>query len=89
MKIDIYDSRVQLAGGDAMHFDILLPSGEDSTAAIRYARQWLRTIGIDSNTLELERCQFCHTETATPELQHAINTQGFAVIQMEGCPAPV
>lgn len=89
MKIDIYDSWVQLTSGDVMHFDILLPGDKGSTDAIRYARQWLRTIAIDPDTLVLERCQFCHTETATPEQQHSIHTQGFAIIQMEGCPAPI
>ncbi|MCH9698696.1 MAG: DUF2024 family protein [Gammaproteobacteria bacterium] len=51
MKIDIYDSRVSLADGNVMYFDILLPRGEDSITAIHYARQRLLTIATDPNTL--------------------------------------
>jgi len=88
MKIDVFDTHVLLADGQRMHFDILLPTGTSEDLANHYALQWLRSIAIEPEAVSQEQCRFCHSESATPEQQNSIHTQGFAVIQMEGCPAP-
>ena len=88
MKIDVFDTHVLLTDGQRMHFDILLPTGSAVDLANRYALQWLSSIAIEPETVSQDQCRFCHSESATPEQQSYIHTQGFAVIQMEGCPAP-
>ena len=89
MKIDVFDTHVLLADGQRMHFDILLPTGSAQNLANRYALQWLRSIAIEPEAVSQEQCRYCHSGNATPEQQSSIHAQGFAVIQMEGCPAPV
>ena len=88
MKIDVFDTHVTLADGQRMHFDILLPTGSAEDLANHYALQWLRSIAIEPEAVSQEQCRYCHSESATPEQQNSIHTQGFAVIQMEGWPAP-
>ena len=87
MKIDVFDTHVTLSDGQRMHFDILLPTGSAEDLANHYVLQWLRSIAIEPEAVSQEQCRYCHSESATPEQQSSINTQGFAVIQMEGCPA--
>ena len=87
MKIDVFDTHVTLSDGQRMHFDILLPTGSAEDLANHYALQWLRSIAIEPEAVSQEQCRYCHSESATPEQQSSINIQGFAVIQMEGCPA--
>ena len=89
MKLDVFDTHVLLADGQRMHFDILLPTGSAEDLANSYALQWLRSIAVEPETVSHEQCRYCHSESATPEQQRSIHAQGFAVIQMEGCPAPV
>jgi hypothetical protein len=89
MKIDVFDTYVLFADGQRMHFDILLPTGSAQNLANRYALQWLRSIAIEPEAVSQEQCRYCHSGNATPEQQSSIYAQGFAVIQMEGCPAPV
>jgi hypothetical protein len=89
MKLDVFDTHVLLADGQRMHFDILLPTGSAEDLANSYALQWLRRIAVEPETVSHEQCRYCHSESATPEQQRSIQAQGFAVIQMEGCPAPV
>jgi hypothetical protein len=80
---------VLLADGQRMHFDILPPAGSAEDLENSYALQWLRSIAIEPEAVSQEQCRFCHSESTTPEQQRSIHTQGFAVIQMEGCPALV
>lgn len=86
MNIDVYDTYVRTAEGDILHFDILLPSGEGKKAG-QYAQEWLQNIGRIPSGISQENCRFCHTETATPEVQRQIREHGYFIIQMEGCPA--
>lgn len=89
MKIDVFDTHVLLSDGQRMHFDILLPSGSSESLANHYALQWLHGIAIAPEAVSQEQCRFCHSESATPEQERSIRIQGFSVIQMEGCPAPM
>jgi hypothetical protein len=89
MILDVFDTHVLLSDSQRMHFDILLPAGSAESLANRYALQWLLSIAIEPETVSQEQCRFCHSESATSEQQRSIHAQGFAVIQMESCPAPV
>lgn len=89
MKIDVFDTHVLLADGQRVHFDILLPIGSAESLATHHVLHRLHSFAIEPEAVSQEQCRFCHSESATPEQQRSIHAQGFAVIQMEGCPAPV
>jgi hypothetical protein len=84
----MYDTYVQTTEDELLHFDVLLPSGEGDKAT-RHARDWLQSIGRNPDVITLEKCAYCHTETATPEIERQIDEYGYFILQMEGCPAPI
>lgn len=85
MDIDVYDTYARTAEGKVLHFDILLPCGEDASA-MQYANDWLQCIGIPQGTVRLDKCNYCHTENATADVVQHILQYGYFIIQMEGCP---
>lgn len=90
MKIDIFDTYVTHQDGKTMHFDVLLPqSSSSSEKAVQYAMKWLKQIGIQSDDIKLNKCSYCHSESSHPEIESSLTTQGYAIFQMEGCPAPI
>lgn len=89
MKLDIYNTHAVHRDGKVMHFDVLLPEGGNESIAKTFALQWLKSIGIPSENISLNNCQFCHSQQANPEIEQAISFQGYAIFQMEGCPSPV
>ncbi len=89
MKIDVYDSYANRVDGRLMHFDVFIKAGTPSDTALRHGREWLSSIGENPAGLQQSRCNFCHTEVANPEVQIMVERQGFFILQMEGCPAPV
>lgn len=89
MKIDVYDSYANCIDGRTLHFDVLVRADENADTALHYGKSWLTQIGESPLGLSQSQCRFCHSEIANPEIQHAIETTGFFIIQMEGCPAPM
>ena len=90
MKIDVFDTYVTHPDGKTMHFDVLLPEGRSSSEkAELYAMKWLEQIGIQSDGIKLNNCSYCHSEQSHPEIEASLTTQGYAILQMEGCPAPI
>ena len=89
MRLDVYDTYVILTDGQRMHFDVLLAEGNDARLAQSYALQWIAVIGLQVSGVQLDRCRFCHSEAANPEIERLVNKQGYAILQMEGCPAPL
>jgi len=89
MKLDVFDTYVTQGNGEQMHFDVLLPQGGTQQQAETYAIQWLESIGVRTNNIHLDKCNFCHSEAANPEIEHAISINGYAILQLEGCPSPV
>ncbi len=88
MKIDVYDTYANSKNGHIIHFDVLIPSGEGKEKAVKFAGEFLKTIGESANALKQERCNFCHSESANDEIQNSIEKQGYFILQMEGCPKP-
>jgi len=86
MKIDVHDTYATSKNGNTIHFDVLLPHGSSKETALRYARQFLDTIGESLESLKSERCNFCHTESANPAVAESIERTGHYILQMEGCP---
>lgn len=89
MKIDVYDSYAQRLDGATMHFDVFVESGAPADKALEYGKQWLKSVGENPAGLAQSRCNFCHSEVANPEVQRTVQQQGYFILQMEGCPAPV
>ncbi|KPJ91612.1 MAG: hypothetical protein AMJ55_11465 [Gammaproteobacteria bacterium SG8_15] len=87
MKIAVFDTYVTTRSGALMHFDVLVPLGS-SQLAENFAWQWLATIGLTRDAIELQSCQYCHSETPQPDTLQTIRRQGFAILPLEGCPVP-
>ena len=88
MKIDVYDSYAK-SNGRLMHFDVFVEAGTTAQKALEYGKQWLESIRESPESLDQSRCNFCHSEIANPEVERMIAQQGYFILQMEGCPAPI
>lgn len=89
MKLDVFDTYVTQSNGEQMHFDVLLPQDRPKQEAEKFAVHWLESIGVQTDSVHLDKCRFCHSETAYPEIEQAVTAHGYAILQMEGCPSPV
>ena len=81
----VYDTYAKTSKGRIMHFDVVLDE-KDPDKALRYARQWLNSIGQEEATVGQENCCFCHSTEAPAELREQIDEQGYAIYKLEGCP---
>ncbi len=86
MKVDVYDTYATSASRTTIHFDVLVPTETSSETAFAYARQWLDKVGLGDAELKQSRCNFCHSEKADARVVSDIETDGFHIIRMEGCP---
>ncbi len=89
MRLQVYNTYAIRGNNQTMHFDVLMPEGSSARDARRHAADWLRQIGITDERFRLDSCMLCHTEEATPEFARDVQRQGYAILQMEGCPAPI
>jgi Domain of unknown function (DUF2024) len=86
MKISVYDTYVKKKDGTVMHFDILVPDSEKDTAKIHeFGRTYLATKGQAGQPLTSKECRFCHIEQAEPDVEQAIVSKGYFIIEMQGC----
>lgn len=88
MKIDVYDTYATSKEGKTIHFDVFLPTGGDQETALDFAKVFLKTIDESADAVTSERCNFCHSEAASPLVKQTIKEQGHYILQMEGCPNP-
>jgi len=84
MNVKVFDTHVRTVDGGYLHFDVLI-EGNDQALAIRYAREWLTSRGVEDADVSQSRCQFCHSEPAHPEVAAAIAQQGYFIIPLQGC----
>jgi hypothetical protein len=73
MNVDVYDTHVRTVEGNLLHFDIMLPSDEESRV-IYYANQWLLGIVKIPEKITRENCRYRHTETAPPSTTNRTTT---------------
>ncbi|QKZ14499.1 DUF2024 family protein [Spirosoma sp. KUDC1026] len=86
MQVSVYDTYVTRTDGAVMHFDILVPSTLSSPVTIHaYGQAYLSTKGQAGQPLTAKECRFCHIEQATQEIEANITSQGFHIIEMQGC----
>ncbi len=91
MKIAVWDTYVQRkpSGEEGkqplMHFDILVPEGTPFEDVQVFGRLFLDEKNESDQALTTKECQFCHIESATPEMKASIASDGYIIIEMEGC----
>ena len=81
----VYDTYAKTANGRIMHFDVVLDQ-QNQALALSHAKAWLSSIGHPDAIVTLENCAFCHSAEAPPELRRQIDSQGYAIYKLEGCP---
>lgn len=81
----VYDTYAKAATGRIMHFDVVLDE-QDHDKALRYAKEWLASIGHEDAEVTQENCTFCHSAEAPVVLRKQIDSQGYAIYKLEGCP---
>lgn len=86
MKVAVWDTYVQKVDGSTMHFDIIVPDTITDEATIyTMGREYLTTKRQEGQPLSAKECQFCHMEAATPQIEAAINKNGYHILEMENC----
>lgn len=81
MQIHVYDTHVYTTTGQYIHFDVLV-SNENIKQVDKYANQYLASIGVQIDSIKQSRCNFCHSEIATPEVQQNITNHGHSIIRL-------
>jgi len=81
MNIHIYDTHVHTDSGEYVHFDVLV-NDENINNVKQYAESYLASLGISIDNISQNRCDFCHSEIASPEVQQNILEQGYSIIQL-------
>ena len=81
----VYDTYAKAANGRIMHFGVVLDE-QDQDKALKYAKEWLASISHADAVVTQENCAFCHSTEAPPELRGQIDSQGYAIYKLEGCP---
>lgn len=85
MKIAVWDTYVTKQDGNIMHFDILVEEGVVWEDVQKHGKQYLAAKALGFKALTTAECTFCHIEEASDDLKKIINTQGYSIIEMEGC----
>lgn len=73
MKVAVYDTHVVKKNGKPMHFDIIVPEGESHDRVLEFGHEYLKRVGQEGQTLTTRECEFCHVESASAEIERAIN----------------
>lgn len=81
----VFDTYAKTAQGRIMHFDVVMDE-QDAAKALIYAKAWLHSIGAHDVLVTQENCLFCHSAEAPPELRQQIDSQGYGIYKLEGCP---
>ena len=85
MDFHVFDTYVKASDGHTMHFDVITDK-KDSTSAVSFAKEWLKTIGENNVSVTTEECKFCHSESVPEDIEIEIMTNGYFIVKMEGCP---
>lgn len=81
----VYDTYAKATTGRILHFDVVLDE-LDQDKALHYAKLWLVSIGYPDAVVTQENCAFCHSAEAPPELRKQIDSEGYGIYKLEGCP---
>ena len=81
MKIHVYDTHVKTVTGKYLHFDVLVDDS-NSVKVKQFAENYLADQGIEAENIELQSCNFCHSEIANPQVQQDITSKGHCIIPL-------
>ncbi|GLX78294.1 hypothetical protein tinsulaeT_16340 [Thalassotalea insulae] len=81
MKIHVYDTHVLTAQGQHIHFDVLV-NDEHIERVQEFAEQYLAKLKVPATEIKQHRCNFCHSEVASPNVQQQIAEQGHSIIRL-------
>ena len=84
-QLHVFDTYAKTTQGRLMHFDVILDE-KNTDKALRYAKEWLVSVGFQDAIVTQDNCLFCHSVETSPEWQKQIDQQGYAIYKMEGCP---
>ena len=84
MKVSVFDTYVP-NGDRTMHFDILVETGTVPADVYRYGKTYLNQKGVSNYELSTQECNFCHIAQAPENVEKAIKSQGYFIIEMENC----
>ena len=85
MNFHVFDTYVKANDGHTIHFDVITDKN-DTTSAISFAKEWLKSIKENNALVTTKECKFCHSETVSEDIEIEIMTNGYFIIKMEGCP---
>ena len=86
MQCAVYDTYVTKKDTRVMHFDIIVRADTPEEKAIEYGKKYLESVGEGDQRMTQEECQFCHIQEAPPVVAKDIETSGYYIQKMEGCP---
>ncbi len=85
-KVYVFDTYAKTTGGRIMHFDVVIAENVPEKA-LKYAKDWLDSLGEHGADLAPENCAYCHSSDDVPlPMQQAIAENGYAIFKLEGCP---
>ena len=86
MQIAVWDTYVTKKDGSIMHFDIISPHHiKDENVIYSLGKEYLQSKHQENQPLTASECSFCHVETATEEMEKAIQKKGYLIIELENC----
>lgn len=87
MKVAVWDTYVDRNDGSGeMHFDILVSEELQDIGQIKsYGLQYLKSKGITTKDVSLDKCDFCHIEQATDSMTKEIEEFGHVIIELSNC----
>ena len=72
MQCAVYDTYVRKKDGNVMHFDVVVEAKTPHEKAIEYGKKYLESVGEGQ---------------APPTIETDIQSNGYFIQKMEGCPA--
>ena len=85
MNFYVFDTYVKANDGHTIHFDVITDKNDSSTA-ITFAKEWLKTIGENNAVVTTEECKFCHSESVPEDIEIEIMTNGYFIAKINGFP---
>jgi hypothetical protein len=87
MQCAVYDTYVTKKDGKIMHFDVVVEADTSHEKAVIYGKKFLESVGEGEQKMTQEECQFCHIQQAPAMIEADIQSNGYYIQKMEGCPA--
>ncbi len=81
----VFDTYAKTVKNQKLHFNVVLDE-QDQQQAMRYAKHWLASIGLEDAVVTPENCYFYHSLEVPADLRAEIDRQGYAIYKLEGCP---